>query len=158
MIKYPEGESEAWIEKLEEKTLSHHILRYKDTPCWVFDRIRDHIETHKYLLEVKRTHDPFNFGSEPVRLETAFNDWNEYVFEPIVNAVIEYGLAELSGQPILVEFIHTSDRWMYMKQAIPYQVQMVTAYHAAASLRLEKLPFNKKFERWKLERFLKRAH
>jgi hypothetical protein len=156
------SEEEEWVEKLEEKTLHRAIspLRSLSEEPWVFKRIKAHVETHKYLLEEKRKVNPLYHlhDTNPVTIERAFNDWTEYVFEPIIAAVESYEVARLQRVTTLVAFIHVSDRWMYMKKAIPYEVLMLTASHAAAALALEAMPKGWSWKKWRLQRFLRHAY
>jgi hypothetical protein len=114
-----------WLADLESQTFSPKITRLSGGEDWIYEQIKTHVEMHKYLLETRR--------HISIDMSTAFYDWLEYVFDPLMTMVWKYNIPHEAGITPLLACIHLSDHWMHLKEAVPIHIRMVTASDAAVS-------------------------
>jgi len=117
----------------ELKTRLHQRgVDFRRADAW--QRIEDHVSTHKYLLDL-RTKSSINWAE-------AATSWEARVMSPLLNAFERQHLSEaFPDQPTGDLLIEISDHWYYLKQRRP----AVSPEEAVSSFRRR---FAKGLRRW----------
>jgi len=107
-------------------------VEFRRADAW--QRIEDHVETHKYLLDLRK--------KTSVEWTDATESWEDQVMTPLLEALERQDVTPaFPEQPVGDLFIEISDHWYFLKQEKP----SASPDEAAASFRRR---FGKGLARW----------